>query len=296
MKRIRLYISLLFFVIVAFFIAGCMKGPQGTTPLPGYGKGTVAGPPAEVTDAERALPGSRPSLGEEIWVVARTRSISAPRDHQIPGQGSLVVEEEKGRHVPLPLKHTDVRATIEGYIATVSVVQQYQNPFDHKIEAIYVFPLPENAAVNEFVMTIGERRIRGIIRDRAEAEQIYKEAKQQGRVASLLTEERPNIFSQSVANIEPGRQIDISIQYFHTLAFDDGWHEFVFPMVVGPRFNPRGTKNGIATLPRDTQPTGAGTAVQLPAPRRAQRPRRIRARRFAHGCCRRGNRLPNSSC
>jgi len=165
-----------------------------------------------------------------------------------------VIEEEKGKHVPLPLKHTDVKATIQGYIATVSVVQQYHNPFEHKIEAIYVFPLPENAAVNEFIMTVGQRRIRGIIRDRAEAEQIYKEAKQQGHVASLLTEERPNIFTQSVANIEPGRAIDINIRYFHTLAFDDGWHEFVFPMVVGPRFNPPGTTNGVAARALARQP------------------------------------------
>jgi Ca-activated chloride channel family protein len=266
MKQIGLRISILSAVVMALLAAGCKRPPQGMTPLPGYGKGSVANFDGRPGAPLPTLPGSRPSLGEEIWVVARTRSISAPHDHQIPGQGSLVIEEEKAKHVPLPLKHTDVKATIEGYIATVSVVQQYQNPFDHKIEAIYVFPLPENAAVNEFVMTIGERRIRGIIRDRAEAEQIYKEAKQQGHVASLLTEERPNIFTQSVANIEPGREIDINIHYFHTLAFDDGWHEFVFPMVVGPRFNPSGSTNGIAALPRGAQQTGAGTAVQYLRP------------------------------
>lgn len=252
MKQIGLSISIFSAVAIGVLVTGCdsaVRAPQGTTPLPGYGKGSV---PAIARHGALlpALPGSHPSLGEEIWVVARTRSISAPHDNEIPGQGSLVIEEEKGKHVPLPLKHTDVKATIEGYIATVSVVQQYQNPFDHKIEATYVFPLPENAAVNEFVMTIGARRIRGIIRDRAEAEQIYKEAKRQGHVASLLTEERPNIFTQSVANIEPGKQIDISIRYFHTLAFDDGWHEFVFPMVVGPRFNPPGTANGVAARRR----------------------------------------------
>jgi Ca-activated chloride channel family protein len=143
-----------------------------------------------------------------------------------------------------------VKAAIAGYIASVTVVQQFHNPYEEKIEAVYVFPLPENAAVSDFVMTIGERRIRGIIRERAEAERIYKEAKRQGYVASLLTQERPNIFSQAVANIEPGRAIDVSIQYFHTLAYDDGWYEFVFPMVVGPRFNPRGITNGIGAITR----------------------------------------------
>src|SRR5207302_1595271 len=123
--------------------------------------------------------------------------------------------------------------------------QQYHNPFSEKIEAIYVFPLPQDAAVNEFVMTIGERHIRGIIREREEAQRIYNEARSQGYVASLLTQERPNIFTQSVANIEPGKQIDVNIRYFHTLSYDDGWYEWVFPMVVGPRFNPPGSSDGI---------------------------------------------------
>ena len=128
-----------------------------------------------------------------------------------------------------------------GYVASVDVTQQFTNPFAEKIEAVYVFPLPHNAAVNEFVMTLGERHIRGIIRERQEAERIYQAARGQGYVASLLTQERPNIFTQSVANIEPGKQIDIDVNYFSTLAFVDGAFEFVFPMVVGPRFNPPGT-------------------------------------------------------
>ena len=104
---------------------------------------------------------------DEIWVIARE---NAPRpvgaEYDTPRSGAMLaqIKEEK---VPLPLKHTDVKGAIAGYIATVDVTQQYQNPFGEKIEAVYVFPLPENAAVNEFVMTIGERRIRGIIRERA---------------------------------------------------------------------------------------------------------------------------------
>src|SRR5262249_6577845 len=69
-----------------------------------------------------------------------------------------------------------------------------------------------------------------------------------GYVASLMTQERPNIFTQSVANIEPGRQIDITIRYYNTLAYADGWHEFRFPMVVGPRFNPPWTRDGIGAV------------------------------------------------
>src|SRR5204863_1836265 len=116
-------------------------------------------------------------------------------------------------------------------------------------------PLPDNAAVNEFLMVLGNRRIRGLIRERAEAEKTYSAAKQQGYVASLLTQERPNVFVQSVANIEPGRQIDVSIAYFHTVPCVDDWFEFVFPMVVGPRFNASSSRPGAESG------TGTGTGV-----------------------------------
>jgi Ca-activated chloride channel family protein len=198
-------------------------------------------------DAARTavIPGqTTPSREEELWVVAKYEgpAAEAPADNaDLPGTGSLLARlPDQQAAVPVPLKHTDVKASVTGYIASVAVTQQYHNPFDSKIEAVYVFPLPHNAAVNEFVMTIGERKIRGVIRERAEAERIYADAKRQGYVASLLTQERPNIFTQSVANIEPGKQIDVNINYFQTLAYDDGWYEWHFPMVVGPRFNPPG--------------------------------------------------------
>jgi Ca-activated chloride channel family protein len=133
------------------------------------------------------------------------------------------------REIPLPLKHTDVDALITGYVGTVDVTQQFENPYDEKIEAVYLFPLPEKAAVSEFVMTIGERHIRGILREKEEAEAIYRQARSQGLRASLLTQHRPNVFEQKVANIEPGKQIDVNIRYFQTLAYRDGWYSFVFP-------------------------------------------------------------------
>jgi len=187
-----------------------------------------------------AVPGSVPSEAEEIWVIQRfvpAKANAQPADNQAPvepGTGALMARTADQRLVPVPLKHTDVHASISAYIASVDVTQQFENPYSEKIEAVYVFPLPHDAAINEFVMTIGERHIRGLIRDRAEAQQIYNQAKEQGYVASLLTQERPNIFTQSVANIEPGKQIDIAIKYYNTLAYVDGAYEFVFPMVVGP--------------------------------------------------------------
>src|SRR5438046_820998 len=147
-------------------------------------------------------PDSLAGPAEELWVITRSISDNGQRDPNTPGSGALAAKLPDQQHeIPLPLKHTDVKAAICGYIATVEVTQQFHNPYAAKIEAVYVLPLPHNAAVNEFLMTIGERRIRGIIRERQEAERIYQAAKSQGYVASLLTEEQPNIFTQSVANI-----------------------------------------------------------------------------------------------
>jgi Ca-activated chloride channel homolog len=228
-------------------------------------------PPAEQEALFQAQRDFRAQLAnvteDEIWIIARERAPQAAgAEYDTPGSGSMMVERGTEK-VPLPLKHTDVKGRVCGYIATVEVTQQFQNPFSEKIEAVYVFPLPQNAAVNEFIMVIGERRIRGIIRERQEAEEIYREARRQGHVASLLTQERPNIFTQRVANIEPGRQIDVNIKYFNTLAYADGWYEFVFPMVVGPRFNPPGSTDGVSAVGRGKAGrSGQPTEVQYLKP------------------------------
>lgn len=223
------------------------------------------------------IPGALPSLEDEIWIIQKPANWdTAPRSDDTPGSGSLLCGFEpdtpSDKLVPVPLAHTEVRAHVGGVIASTVVTQKFENPYDRKIEAVYVFPLPQNAAVNEFVMTIGERRIRGIIRDKAEAEQIYAEARAQGYVASLLTQERPNVFTQKVANIEPGRSIDVAITYFHTLAYRDGSFEYVFPMVVGPRFNPPSSEgfaagSGVGAAPRGALgASGQATEVQYLAP------------------------------
>lgn len=208
-----------------------------------------------------------PVTEDEIWVIARPEAPQAVgSQYQTPGSGAMLAKVEE-KEIPLPLKHTDVKGQISGYIATVEVTQQFENPYSEKIEAVYVFPLPQNAAVNEFIMVIGERKIRGIIRERQEAEQIYAEARRQGYVASLLTQERPNIFTQKVANIEPGKAIDVNIKYFNTLAYVDGCYEFVFPMVVGPRFNPPGSTDGVGAVGRGKAGlSGQKTEVQYLKP------------------------------
>ncbi len=155
-------------------------------------------------------------------------------------QGSLVSIDAQGRpRETCPLKQTAVRAEIAGFLARVRVVQEFENPFQEKIEAVYTFPLPQNAAVDDMTMLVGDRTVRGTIKRREEARAIYDAARAGGRVASLLDQERPNIFTQSVANILPGQKVKIAISYVETLKYEAGAYEFVFPMVVGPRYIPR---------------------------------------------------------
>src|SRR5213080_4736313 len=154
-------------------------------------------------------------------------------------QGTLQAVDPVGNAKALcPLKHTDVKADISGFLARATVTQEFQNPFNEKIEAVYTFPLPQNAAVDDMTMLVGDRAVRGKILRREEAEAVYEAARNNGQTASLLAQERPNIFTQSVANILPGEQIKITISYVETLKYEDGSYEFVFPMVVGPRYVP----------------------------------------------------------
>ena len=164
--------------------------------------------------------------------------------------GALQVVAPDGKPIAVcPLKHTDVKAEISGFLSRVVVTQEFENPFKEKIEAVYTFPLPQNAAVDDMTMIVGERTVRGKILRREEAEAVYEAAKTNGQTASLLNQERPNIFTQSVANILPGEQIKITISYVETLKYENGAYEFVFPMVVGPRYIP-GAATGAQVNPR----------------------------------------------
>src|SRR5260221_9358774 len=167
-------------VLTLTLLSGCKTGLRepALTPMPSA---------TAISSVSRAAAASSqfvlPSSGDEVWIIARRERGALP-SQDAAGSGALMTKVEE-KEVPLPLKRTEVRAFIQGFIATVEVAQQFQNPYSSKIEAVYVFPLPHDAAVSEFVMTIGERHIRGIIRERNEAEALYKEAKRQGYVASL---------------------------------------------------------------------------------------------------------------
>ena len=154
-------------------------------------------------------------------------------------QGTLNAYGKNAKNLgACPLKHTDVKAEISGFILRVKVVQGFENNFAEPIEAVYVFPLSQNSAVDAMTMTIGTRTINGKIMKREEARKIYEAAKTEGKTASLLDQERPNIFTQSVANILPNEKIVVEISYVETLRYEDGAYQFVFPTVVAPRYIP----------------------------------------------------------
>ncbi|ERT04851.1 von Willebrand factor type A domain protein [Lyngbya aestuarii BL J] len=155
-----------------------------------------------------------------------------------PVTGGITAKSPDNIPLTFPLKHTEVFAQICGNLSRVEVKQSFENPLTQPMEAVYTFPLPDEAAVDQMEIKIGDRIIKGNIKKREEAQQIYQTAKQQGRTAGLLEQQRDNIFTQSLANIKPGEEIEVIIRYSDSLKFEKGDYEFVFPMVVGPRYIP----------------------------------------------------------
>lgn len=154
-------------------------------------------------------------------------------------QGALrYTDPGSGEPRELPLEHTAVLARVSGSVAEVTVTQRFANPFTSRLEAVYVFPLPDRAAVDDMSIRIGDRVIRGEVHRREEARRIYDEAVSRGHLAGLLDQERPNIFTQRVANLPPGSSVEVVIHYVEDLHYDHGSWRLAFPTVVGPRYIP----------------------------------------------------------
>jgi Ca-activated chloride channel family protein len=183
--------------------------------------------------------------------------------------GSLQMVAKTGGIVGVcPLKHTDVQAGISGFIARVSVTQEFVNPSGDAIEAVYTFPLPHDSAVDDMTITVGGRTIHGDIKRREEAQQIYTQAIQQGRTAALLNQQRPNIFVQRVGNIAAGESVRVQIAFSSRLKYEDGTYEFTFPMVVAPRYvpgKPAGANGGGFSPDTNTVPDGS-QITPMPVP------------------------------
>lgn len=137
----------------------------------------------------------------------------------------------------LPLLSTSAEVNIAGVIADVAITQVYKNSGQKPIEAIYVFPASTRAAVYDMVMKIGNRTIQAEIKEKNQAKAEYEQAKEEGKRASLLEQERPNVFQMNVANLMPGDRIEVVLRYTEMLIPEHGIYEFVYPTVVGPRYS-----------------------------------------------------------
>ncbi len=192
--------------------------------------------------------GTLVSLGLSLLVLATTGLVQAAplaisaeagvKKSEV-SEGSLLLKTtQSGRYLAAPLLSTAVQMRVSGMTARVTVSQTFHNPSTQWVEGVYVFPLPENSAVDHLKMRIGEREIEGQIQERSTAKATYDKAKQAGQQAALVEQERPNIFTTSVANLGPGQDVKVVIEYQQVLNFDQGAYRLRFPMVVGPRYIP----------------------------------------------------------
>lgn len=175
-----------------------------------------------------------------IWLTGAALSADAQPTRSLNdvGAGALMLRTDTpGQYLTAPLVSTDVKITVAGPIARTVVTQRFTNPTEHWVEGVYVFPLPENAAVDTLRMRVGARFIEGDIKEKRAAKAEYEQAKADGKVASLVEQIRPNMFTNNVANIGPGQTVVAQIEYQQSLSPRDGAFELRFPLVVAPRYN-----------------------------------------------------------
>jgi len=162
---------------------------------------------------------------------------AAPPLHELGDAGLYWGTAETG-YVPAPRVDSRVEIRVTGLVARARVTQRFVNPGDGWVEGVYVFPLPEDGAVDGLRMTVGDRVIVGEVREKAEARRTYEEARAAGAKAALVEQQRPNVFTTRVANVGPGEEVETAIELQQTVAWADGGFRLRFPTVVTPRFTP----------------------------------------------------------
>jgi Ca-activated chloride channel family protein len=183
--------------------------------------------------------------------------------------GTLLIKTS-GFYVVAPTVDTNVNLRVHGMIARGEVIQRFRNPESTCTEAVYVFPLPDDAAVDRLLMKVGDRIIEGDIQERKQAEKTYQQAKSEGRKATLLSQERPNIFTAAIANIGAGEEVTVTIEYQQTVEYRDGVFNLRFPMTIGPRYIPMSVADGNrisppVLLPDDTRQNKVNLTVDVDA-------------------------------
>ncbi|MEH6519194.1 MAG: marine proteobacterial sortase target protein [Halioglobus sp.] len=189
----------------------------------------------------RCLPGL--TVAALVMMLLSVNSAQAqPGDDVIPNgvqAGQLLFQERQGgRFTPAVIQDSKVHFDISGMIARVRLEQTFHNGSDQWVEAVYAFPLPDTGAVRAMEMRVGERRIVGEIKEKSLAKKIYEKAKTAGKKASLVEQQRPNLFTNRVANIGPGEDVIVKLEYIQQVEYRAGEFFLRFPMTITPRYIP----------------------------------------------------------
>lgn len=194
-----------------------------------------------------------------VWPPAQAQDFTDTRSGRLLLKASADAEPVEALRVA-----TTMHATVTGTVARVRVRQEFSNPTEDWVEGLYVFPLSDGAAVDELMMRIGERRIRGEIQRRDEARAIYEKARSEGRRASLVDQERPNMFTTSVANIAPRSSIVVEIAYLDIVPYKDGRYTLHLPLAITPRYTPGAFETGwFGATPEKTTPAEQRVSIEV---------------------------------
>lgn len=165
---------------------------------------------------------------EELWVIARHDEADEPR-RPAPGASVAQLITQDRQRLELPVAHLRLHAAVAADHADIDVHQRFENPHEQAGEAVYRFVLPEEGRVRQFMMVIGERRIRGVIRERGEARSLYEAARRGGYRASLLNMDEPGVFSHRLSHLEAGQSLDVQLQYRQPTHGEAGRRELSLP-------------------------------------------------------------------
>lgn len=184
------------------------------------------------------------SLAASLAAVFSTLSaLPAAAEPDLDDLSGTVVATSGGKEIHLPLLKADYRVEVDGDVAHVELTQTFLNPTKLPLNATYLFPLNQKAAIHAMRMDLDGETIVARVKKKEDAKATFEKAKREGKAAALLTQHRPNMFTQDIAHLMPGRPVKVTLEYAQTVPKIDGAYELVMPMVVGPRYEGQGAQS-----------------------------------------------------
>ena len=203
------------------------------------------------------------ALAMVTLVLSTAARAATPNGQQT---GSLLVRPGDGAdYAAAPKLQTEVGIRVTGMIARTRLTQLFENPGDDPVEGIYVFPLPESAAIDHLWLRVGTRVIEGRIQEKEEARRTYAQAKREGRKSALMEQQRPNLFTNAIAHIGPKERVEVTIEYQQALVYDAGLYRLRFPLAVTPRYMASADTNAIPDVPKTDEALSDDSPATNPA-------------------------------